>query len=245
MNSPCRSRGDNFTVLLVAFILAAGIAGCGYFVSRTRYNAKVAVNTAQAKGLAERSVTSDLVTWRVSVTVSGKTREEIPALYQEAGAQQKRIIDLLKAQGFEDGEIRRDIIEHSEQEFRDENQLLVDEIHRLSGSIFVSTSKVDTVVKAREAVNDLLASGMDISNNRPAFQFTGINEIKPAMLKEAAENARIAATEFAENAGAKVGKIRSASQGGFIIQDAGGTGDTDSLIKDVRVVTTIDFYLTD
>lgn len=240
-----QSRGVNPTALLVALIMALGIAVCGFFVSRTLYNAKVAVNTAQAKGLAERTVTSDLVNWSVSVSVSGKSRDEIPALYQAAEEQQTQVVELLKAQGFGDGEIRRDIIEHSEQEYRDENQILVEETHRLTGSISVSTSQVEVVAKAREAVNQLLASGMDISNHRPAYSFTKINEIKPAMLKEAAGNARIAATEFAENAGAKVGKIRSASQGGFIIQDAGGTGDTDSLVKDVRVVTTIDFYLTD
>lgn len=246
MNPPRESPGVNATVILVSLIMASGIALCGFFVSRTLYNAKVAVNTAQAKGLAERTVTADLVTWSVSVSVSGKTREEIPALYQAAEAQQTQIITLLKAQGFTDEELRRDIIEHSQQEYRDENQLLVEAVHRLVGSISVSTTKVEAVAKAREAVNQLMTTGMDINNDRPAYYFTGINEIKPAMLKEAAENARIAATEFAENAGAKVGKIRSASQGAFLIQDAGsGGGDTDKLMKEVRVVTTIDFYLTD
>jgi hypothetical protein len=61
------------------------------------------------------------------------------------------------------------------------------------------------------------------------------------MLKEAAQNARIAASEFAQNAGAKVGKIRSAYQGGFTVEDSGHSG----LTKEVRVVTTIDFYLID
>jgi hypothetical protein len=67
------------------------------------------------------------------------------------------------------------------------------------------------------------------------------------MLKEAAQNARIAATGFAANAGAKVvGKIRSASQGGFIVGDSGsGEGNAGSLLKQVRAVTTIDFHLTD
>ena len=66
------------------------------------------------------------------------------------------------------------------------------------------------------------------------------------MLKEATQNAKVAANEFAESAGAKVGRIRSARQGGFIIRDAGEEyGDTQKIEKDVRVVTTISFYLTD
>jgi hypothetical protein len=66
------------------------------------------------------------------------------------------------------------------------------------------------------------------------------------MLREATKNARIAANEFAENAGVKVGSIRSARQGGFNVRDAGEEyGDTAKIEKDVRVVTTIDFYLTE
>ncbi len=62
----------------------------------------------------------------------------------------------------------------------------------------------------------------------------------------AAQNARIAATEFTQNAGAKVGKIRSTYQDGFMVEDAGsGNGSSSSLTKEVREVTTIDFYLTD
>jgi len=75
--------------------------------------------------------------------------------------------------------------------------------------------------------------------------FTRLNEIKPAMLREATKNARIAANEFAENAGVKVGGIRDAHQGGFSIRDVGEShGDTAKIEKDVRVVTTITFYLT-
>ena len=66
------------------------------------------------------------------------------------------------------------------------------------------------------------------------------------MLREAAKNARIAASEFASNAEVKVGGIRTARQGGFIIRDAGSESmDSYKIEKDVRVVTTITFFLTD
>ena len=90
------------------------------------------------------------------------------------------------------------------------------------------------------------AVGIDINNNAPSYYFTGLNEIKPEMLKEATTNARVAANEFASNAGVDVGSIRNARQGGFIIRDVGESyTDTVKIDKDVRVVTTITFYLTD
>ena len=96
----------------------------------------------------------------------------------------------------------------------------------------------------RSSVNRLIAQGVDIQNEPPAYRFTKLNEIKPEMLREATKNARIAANEFAENAGVTVGGIRSARQGGFNVRDVGEKyGDTVKVEKDVRVVTTITFYL--
>lgn len=66
------------------------------------------------------------------------------------------------------------------------------------------------------------------------------------MLKEATTNARLAANEFATNAGVKVGGIRSAIQGGFVIRDVGKNyGDTKKIEKNVRVVTNVTFLLID
>ncbi|QTN32485.1 SIMPL domain-containing protein [Akkermansiaceae bacterium] len=241
MNPSCSGRSN----IAVALIVSAGIAAAGYFASQTLYNAKVAVNTAQAKGLAERTVIADRADWTIGLTVSGKSKSEIPELYAQAEAQQKQIVAILREAGFNEGEVRAEILTHSMREYRDENQNLVEETHSIGGSISVSTPRVELVDPARSEVNKLLSQGMNITNFTPKYDFTGINEIKPAMLKEAARNARIAASEFAQNAGAKVGKIRSAYQGGFTVEDAGSGNGSSSLTKEVRVVTTIDFYLTD
>jgi len=245
MNATSETGRIGVPHILVALILSTGIAACGYFVSRTLYNAKVAVNTAEAKGLAERIVPADEATWSVGFSVSGKSKSEVPDLYREAERQQQRIIGILREAGFAEDEVRADILGYSFREFRNENQVVVDETHRIGGTILVSTPHIERVAPARAEVNKLLAEGLDISNSAPNYNFTKLNDIKPAMLREAAQNARIAASEFAENAGAKVGKIRSANQGGFIIRDAGGGSGPSSVLKEVRVVTTIDFYLVD
>ena len=66
-----------------------------------------------------------------------------------------------------------------------------------------------------------------MQDNAPAYHFTQLNDIKPGMLKEATRNARLAADEFAANAGVNVDGIRSARQGGFVIRDVGESyGDT-------------------
>jgi hypothetical protein len=233
-------------LILPALLLAIGLTGAGYFVGQMHYNAKVALNTAEAKGLAERRVRADRANWTISHSVAGRTRDELGALYQQAEKNQQAIVALLKEGGLKEEEIEVDVISYSMREYRDENQNLVDELHSLSGDIDVETGNVELVGELRKSVNKLLAEGVNITNHQPSYHFTRMNEVKPEMLKEATRNARIAANEFAESAGVKVGRIRSARQGAFTVVDVGASrGDTQKLQKEVRVVTTVEFYLTD
>lgn len=233
-------------LLLASFILSLGLAIAGYFIGQTLYNSKVGINTAEVKGLAERRVEADRAYWRVQYAVTRAGTTEMSKLYEQSEGDQARIISLLLESGFEKSEISPGVINYERKEFRDRDQRLVEEKYVLVGSIDVETNKVKLVSEVRSKLNKLIAQGLDIQNNEPAYYFTKLNEIKPAMVKEATTNARIAANEFAANAGVKVGGIRDAQQGGFIIRDVGEEyGDTKSIVKEVRLVTTITFYLTD
>lgn len=229
-----------------ALLLAIGIAVAGYFISETLYKSKVALNIAEVKGLAERRVEADKAYWSIQYTVTGNSNAEMSTLYAQSEADREKVIELLEGSGFTEEEIKPGVINYLKREFRDENQKLVEEKHLLIGEIEVETSKVRMVSEGRAKLNTLIAQGLDVKNNPPSYLFTQLNDIKPDMLKEATRNARLAANEFAENAGVKVGGIRSARQGGFIIRDVGEDyGDRNKIEKDVRVVTTITFFLTD
>ncbi|MDY0262548.1 SIMPL domain-containing protein [Syntrophotalea acetylenica] len=233
-------------LFFLGLFVAIGLAVSGYFIGQTLYNSKVALNTAEVKGLAERRVTADRVNWTIAYKVSGNNKEQIPRLYEQAEKHKETIKDLLKENNFSEDEIQLGVLSYEFFEYRDENQKLVDESHRLTGTISVESNKVELVSKVRSNVNKLIAKGIDIENRAPLYHFTKLNEIKPDMLSEATKNARIAANEFAKNANVTVGGIRSARQGNFIVVDAGEQyGDSAKIEKDVRVVTTITFYLND
>ena len=72
------------------------------------------------------------------------------------------------------------------------------------------------------------------------------------MITEATRNARAAADRFASDSGSKVGSIRQANQGTFSILPADQGSDTgepgfgtadSSMMKTVRVVTSVEYYL--
>jgi len=233
-------------LFFLGLFVAIGLAVSGYFIGQTLYNSKVALNTAEVKGLAERRVKADRVNWTIAYTVSGSKKEEIPNLYEKAEKHKVTIKNLLKENGFTEDEIQSGVLRYEFLEYRDENQKLVDETHKLTGTISVESNNVEQVSKVRSNVNKLISEGIDIENRDPLYHFTKLNTIKPEMLSEATKNARIAANEFAKNANVTVGKIRSARQGNFFVRDAGEQyGDTAKIEKDVRVVTTITFYLND
>ena len=79
------------------------------------------------------------------------------------------------------------------------------------------------------------------------YNFTKLNEVKPAMIAAATRDARSGAEQFAKDSGTEVGGIKSATQGYFSITARDGDeyegSGRDSPFQKVRVVTTIDFYL--
>ncbi|WDE99310.1 SIMPL domain-containing protein [Lentisphaera profundi] len=230
--------------IICGMLLASGIASGGYFIGQTMYNAKVALNTAEAKGLAERRVKADLVNWQMSFSLRTSQKAAVPQLYKNAEQVQIELSQILKKHGFSPEEIKLGIIDQSYSEIRDQNKNIKSQAYTLSATVAIESNQVALLAPARREMNKLISKGYSISNNEPRYTYTKLNQIKPEMLKEATSNARMAANEFAKNANVKVGGIRNARQGNFYIRDAGSEyGDSHRMEKDVRVVTTITFYL--
>jgi hypothetical protein len=62
------------------------------------------------------------------------------------------------------------------------------------------------------------------------------------MIEEATRKAREVAEKFARDSNSRLGKIRNANQGTFTITDR---DRNNPHIKTVRVVATVEYYLTD
>jgi uncharacterized protein len=123
----------------------------------------------------------------------------------------------------------------------------------------VRTSRVDQVAAAAQKTMLLVQKGIILGGNpgqSVAYKFTDLNSVKPDMITEATRNARAAADRFAADSGSRVGSIRTANQGVFSILAAeeaadpaagemgGGGGNSDaSLMKTIRVVSTVEYFL--
>lgn len=237
---------NNLGLSTLGLCLAIGLIGAGYFGSQTIVNGHKAVNLATVKGLAERVAPADTANWSINYAAALRTgaRPATESLFRDAEAQREAILTVLRDAGFEAREITSTPLQYRSSENRDYEGVYQDTTYSVSGEIRLRTQRLDEVDAAYFAMSDLPRRGFPIELRPPEFLFTTLNEIKPDMLREATENARIAAEEFAKDAGVTVGGIQRAAQGGFSVRDRDSEhAETESREKLVRVVTTITFYL--
>lgn len=242
LNLPGATMRQGIGLVLAALLLAIGVALAGYFASQTILNARTGANTAAVKGLSERLVESDTARWVLTYDRTERDPALVNDAFSQAEAITARLRDILAQQGFRDEEIYVSPLVRTDYQDRDSEGRVIDRYYTIDGSLTVSTDRPALVEPSRAMVLNLAREGIDISEGTLEYSFNKLNDIKPDMLREATENARIAADEFARNAGVTVGGIQSASQGGFEVNDAPGAtpGSTQKL---VRVVTNVSFYL--
>lgn len=232
--------------IVSSVIVAAGIAGgmgllgsqiaggIDAFVSRDR--------VVTVKGLATQTVRADEVLWPISFRVLG---DDLQQVYRDAERQTQIVRDFLTAGGIKAAEITETspALDDAQANMYGENKRKFRYI--MTRSVTVSTKNVDAMLALQRSLSDLIAKGVtpvEDYNFRTIFNYTGLNAIKPAMIEAATVNAREAAEKFAKDSGSTLGKIRRASQGQFQIFDR----DVNTRwIKNVRVVTTVEYYLKD
>ena len=218
----------------VAIVLAALALGFSLvFAVRTL---KSYDDTVKVRGLCEKEVPADRVVLRVSF--SGQDNE-LTALRATMERNEKAVVGLLKKAGFGDEEIK-----YTSAHFNDRyDSYYTSNIrfrYNASQTINVFTDKMDVVRDLERTIDGDLLKQDIISNSYASYEYHGLNDIKPAMIAESLENARTAADEFAKNSHSRIGKMRTASQGYFEVEDL---DENTPQVKKVRVVTTVEYYL--
>ena len=233
------------TSLLNSRLLAQGVLGFCIVVA-TAIAGKVLIKVksldqaVEVKGLAERLVKAN----EASLIIEFQSQDEsMTQLNTKVTASRKAIEEFIKDQGFEPTTIQRQPISIGQES--DYGKADKKRAYRATGSIQFSSPDVDKVTKSSEATDVLLTKGVLVTRTSVNYYFTNLNEIKPEMLKEASEKAREAADRFAASSGVKVGSIKRADQGPFSITAPYSEwgSETNSVMKRVRVVTNVSYFL--
>ena len=217
-----------------AIVLAALVLGI--FMVCTVRTLKSFDDTVKVRGLCEREVPADRVVLRINYS---EQDNDLVSLRSRMEQYDQTIIALLKQSGFTDEEIK-----YTSAHFNDRYDSYYTSNIRFRYSanqtISIFTSKMDEVAKIQNKIDGELLKNNIISNTYASYEYNGLNDIKPSMIAESLENARTAADEFAKNSHSRIGKMRTASQGYFEVEDL---DENTPQVKKIRVVTTVEYYL--
>jgi uncharacterized protein len=248
---------NRYGMAILGSLLALGLIVGGWVLGVQIKATRLSDRYVTVRGLAERNVKSDLAIWSLGYKEAG---DDLSLLYAKTEADKKSILQFLNQQGIQSSEIELGLVgvtDTQANEFGGANR--APRRYIVQQEITVRTPRVDVVAAASQKTMQLLQAGIVLNSNSGQgliYRFTGLNSIKPDMITEATRNARAAAGRFASDSGSKVGAIRQANQGVFSILAANYGSDTgepglgaemfsanSSLMKTVRVVTSVQYYL--
>ena len=231
--------------ILSSAIVALGIVLLGIFLKAGMDNFTEKDRKVTVKGLAEKEVKADKVTWPI---ITKEIGNDLPELYDHIAAKQKTIRQFLLSNGIQPSEISTGapkVIDMNAEQYSGNDKPYR---YNVTVVVTVTSTHVDKVRQIIARQGELLKQGVAVvagdydAANNVSYQLTSFKKMKPQMMTEAIENAEQTAQKFALVDMDYVNKIVSADQGQFSIDDRDAN---TPYIKRVRVVTTVTYSLKD
>lgn len=228
--------------IISAIIIAAGIVVMGFALRSGIVTFKDMDRRVTVKGLSEREVKADKVTWPLVYKELGN---DPAAMYQLLVYKNRQVVAFLKSAGIKDKDISVNPPVITDRQADNYGNEIMNYRYKAKSVITVTSSDVDKVRSLMRRQSELMKQGIalvseEYSNTTVSYEFMGLNKIKPEMIEEATKNARATAQKFADDSESSLGGILSAQQGQFSIEDR---DSNTPYIKRLRVVNTIEYSL--
>ncbi len=243
------SQPSGFAKVVAALLVAGGIGAAGWMVGKGIENMRSLDRFVTVKGLAERDVKADKAVWPITYVATDDVLQNAQA---KIDADTQTLLDFLASHGITRQQTELQNLQVTDQLAQAYRSGPVESRYIVNQTIQVRTDDVDAVVEASQDIGKLLQGGIVLGgqgyNAGPSFLFTGLNDIKPEMIAAATANARQAAQQFATDSGGELAGIRRANQGLFQIMAGDGApnmNESSQINKTVRVVTTMEYLITD
>lgn len=237
-------KNNNSSGLILGISIFLGLSALGFMLSSSVVKFKMMERSVTVKGLAEREIPADIVIWPIQFITAENKLEE---LYNSIDRSNSKIKVFLTEKGIAQDEITFSspaITDKSAQQWG--GNVKAEFRYSAVQTVTVYSKNIDAVRKVIVELSDLGKQGIVLTGSdyqsQTEYIFTGLNEIKPGMIEEATRNAREVALKFAKDSQSELGKIKSANQGQFSISSR---DRNNPHIKKVRVVSTIEYYLSD
>jgi hypothetical protein len=230
-------KGKFFSGLFIMI----GLIVLGFMMPKAVEKNRSYDRTVNVKGLCEKEVKADKVIWPIAYKVMS---DDIQSIYSQTERGNEIIVEYLKSGGINVEEMTVSVPQISDNLANEYGSSSRAYRYIAKNVVTVYTDKVDEVLALMSRQSELLKKGIvtqgESWENPVEFKYEGLNEIKPEMIEEATKNARQAAQKFAKDSDSVLGKIKTANQGTFTIEDR---DSNTPYIKKIRVVTSVTYYL--
>lgn len=238
------TENSKASALVLGVFIFLGLATLGYLLGNAAINFKEYERTVTVKGLSEREYEADIVIWPIEFTEASNNLGE---LYSSIERSTEKIRVFLEEAGISQEEITfsiPSITDKSAQQYG--NQAKAEFRYTAMQTVTAYSKNIKSVRSVMGTLSELGKQGIVFSGGNyqstTEYLFTRLNEAKPGMIEEATRKAREVAEKFASDSKSTLGKIRKASQGQFSIN---ARDKNNPHIKKVRVVSTVEYYLSD
>lgn len=232
------------SAFLLGVFIFLGLLSLGYLLADAAIEVKKYERSVTVKGLSEREFDADIVIWPIQFT---QANNSLVDLYNAVDDSTGQIKDFLVKNAISPDEITVSSPAITDKSAREFGQTEKAEFrYTATQTVTVYSKNIKKVQPLMNSLSELGKSGIAFSGEdyqvKTEYLFTRLNEVKPEMIEEATRNAREVAGKFAADSNSKLGKIKQASQGQFSIEDR---DKNNPHIKKVRVVSTVEYYLSD
>lgn len=243
-------------ILGISLLLGLFLLGIFIFKGLKTFSDKDRVVTV--KGLAELNMMANSASISLNFEFSGNNLED---LIENTKNKKNAIIAYLTKTGYNQNDINEGKINVIDKQHYYEPQWVGDEKVEVKVDRYTISQNINIEVKSAEIKNtedkksqiefDLVSKNLTCDINS-SYIFGELNSIKPQLIAESTKNARIAGEQFANDSQAKLGKIKTASQGQISIVGTYNSYNDDDVvssapdapyIQKARVVSTIVFFL--
>lgn len=234
---------DSRSSMILGGFIFAGLVAMGFLLGSSAIKFREYERVVSVKGLSERELPADVAVWPIRFASAGN---DLGQLYSAMETNAQQISAFLVSAGFEPTEITVGppaVTDRLAQEYGSNERVQLRYI--ATQTVTVYSGKIDKVRSSQRAMGELGKKGIAFTGGdyqQTQYLFTKLNDVKPAMIEEATRKAREVAEKFAADSSSKLGKIKGANQGQFSVEDR---DSNTPYIKRVRVVSTVDYYLSD
>ena len=231
-----------------AFILGIfvflGLSTLGFLLGNAAHQFKQYDRSVTVKGLSEHELNADRVLWPIQFTTAGNDLEKLYTSIDENTAKIQAFLGKNGVTPEETTVTPPSITDKSAQQYNSGSK--PEFRYAASQTVTVYSTDIDKIRSLMSSLTVLGKEGIVFARTnyelKTEYFFTRLNEVKPEMIEEATRKAREVAEKFASDSRSKLGKIKKASQGQFSISNR---DKNNPHIKKVRVVSTVEYYLSD